>query len=126
MPPCVPSWPGPRTSSLPEVVVQSLRVVLVRPQIAANLGSTARVMRNMGVSELVLVCPEADPRDREARRLSTHGEEILDHCRTVASLDAALESCLLVLGTSARTRGVVRGQSLCTPEEIAPRAATLL
>ena len=55
----------------------SCRVVLVRPQIAANLGATARVMRNMGLSDLVLVAPAADPADRRARRLSTHGEEVL-------------------------------------------------
>ena len=30
------------------------RVVLVRPHIAANLGATARVMRNMGLTDLVL------------------------------------------------------------------------
>ena len=37
------------------------RIVLVRPQIAGNLGATARVMRNMGVFDLVLVEPAADP-----------------------------------------------------------------
>jgi tRNA C32,U32 (ribose-2'-O)-methylase TrmJ len=44
------------------------RVVLVRPHIAANLGATARVMRNMGLSDLVLVDPVADPNDRAARQ----------------------------------------------------------
>ena len=57
------------------------RVVLVRPHIAENLGATARVMRNMGLSDLVLVAPEADPTARQARRLSSHGEAILDQVR---------------------------------------------
>ena len=37
--------------------IQNCRIVLVRPQVAANLGATARVMRNMGLSNLVLVAP---------------------------------------------------------------------
>jgi len=57
-----------------------------RPQFAGNVGSAARVMRNMGLSDLVLVAPEADIDDRQARQLSTHGEEILDCSRTVAEL----------------------------------------
>src|SRR5438132_9494 len=37
------------------------RVVLVRPQFAANIGATARAMRNMGLTDLALVAPPADP-----------------------------------------------------------------
>ncbi len=97
------------------------RVVLVRTRIAANLGATARVMRNMGLSDLVLVDPVADPADRSARRLSTHGEEILDRCRVVRELGEAVADCALVAGTSARTGGLFRRQSAGTPEEIMPR-----
>ena len=45
------------------MALAACRVVLVRPRIAANIGATARVMRNLGYSELVLVAPEADPED---------------------------------------------------------------
>ncbi len=96
------------------------RVVLVRPQIAANLGATARVMRNLGLTDLVLVAPLADPCDRNARQLSTHGEEILDHCRVVADLGEAVADCVLVAGTSARLGGLFRKQSLGTPDEVMP------
>jgi tRNA/rRNA methyltransferase len=102
------------------------RVVLVRPQVAANLGATARVMRNMGLTELVLVAPEADPADPKARQLSTHGEEILRRARTVPDLGAAVGDCVLVAGTSARTGGLFRRQSLGTPDEIMPRVAAAL
>jgi tRNA/rRNA methyltransferase len=102
------------------------RVVLVRPQVAGNLGSTARVMRNMGLSELVLVAPEADPADSRARRLSTHGEEILRQARRAADLGEAVADCLLVVGTSARTGGLVRRQSVAAPEEVMPAVAAVL
>jgi tRNA/rRNA methyltransferase len=97
------------------------RVVLVRPQIATNIGATARAMRNMGVRDLVLVAPSADPADPRARQLSTHGEEILDRCRIVADLAEAVADCVLVAATSARTGGLYRRQSLGTPREIMPR-----
>lgn len=99
------------------------RVVLVEPRIAANLGATARVMRNFGLDDLVLVNPEADPADREARRLSTQGEQILDRARIVADLGEAVADCVLVAGTSARLGGLVRRQSVGTPSEIMPRVA---
>jgi tRNA/rRNA methyltransferase len=107
-------------SGVGDTVLNRTRVVLVRPRIAANLGATARVMRNMGLTELVLVAPAADPADRNARQLSTHGEAILDHCRIVADLAEAVADCVLVVGTSARLGGLFRKQSLGTPDEIMP------
>jgi len=96
------------------------RVVLVRPQVAANLGATARVMRNFGLTDLVLVAPAADPTDVEARRLSTHGEAILDQCRIVPDLAPAVADCVLVAATSARSGGLFRRQSCGPPQEIIP------
>lgn len=101
--------------------LQRVRVVLVRPQVAGNLGATARVMRNFGLDQLVLVAPAADRDDREARKLSTHGEAILDQARIVATLDEAIGDCVFVAGTSARTGGPFRRQSVDTPDQIAPR-----
>jgi tRNA/rRNA methyltransferase len=96
-------------------------VVLVRPTIAANLGATARVMKNMGLSDLVLVDPVAEPSDQNARQLSTHGEEILRRARTVADLGEAVADCVFVAGTSARVGGPFRRQSVGRPDEIMPR-----
>jgi tRNA/rRNA methyltransferase len=98
------------------------RVVLVRPKFAANLGATARVMRNFGLSDLVLVAPEADVNDRNARQLSTHGESILDQARIVPDLISAVTDCLLVAATSARIGKLIRGH-FGLPEEVLPRLA---
>ncbi len=99
------------------------RVVLVRPRFAANVGAVARIMRNMGAAELVLAAPAADPADPEARRLATHGQDLLDRCHIVADLGEAVADCALVAATSARTGGPQRRQSVGTPEEILPRFA---
>src|SRR5437868_13466168 len=95
--------------------LQRCRVVLVQPHIAGNLGATARVMRNMGLSDLVLVAPQADPADREARRQSTQGECILDRARVVEDVAAAVADCAVVAGTSARSGGLGRRQSVGAP-----------
>ncbi len=97
------------------------RVVLVRPRIAANIGAAARVMRNMGLVDLVLVAPEASPNDPEARRLSTHGEDVLERCRKVADIGAAVADCVMIAATSARAGGLTRRQFVGPPDEIAPR-----
>jgi len=95
------------------------RVVLVRPHIAANLGAAARVMRNFGLRDLVLVAPEADPLDAEARKLSTHGEAILHQARIAQTLPEALADCVLAAATSARLGGPYRKHG--APEDVAAR-----
>ena len=98
----------------------SIRVVLLRTQVPGNLGATARVMKNLGFTDLCLVAPEADPGDPRARQQSTHGESILDAARIVPSLADALADCVLVAGASARIGGPVRRQSVGTPRRLAP------
>ena len=109
-----------------ERLLPSCRVVLVRPQVAGNLGATARVMRNFGLCDLWLVDPVAGPGDPQARLLSTHGESILAQACIVPNLGAALADCVLVAGTSARIGGSVRRQSVCTPRQIAPHFVSAL
>src|SRR5262249_40426745 len=106
------------------VAIMSLhncRVVLVGTRIAANLGAVARVMRNLGMEDLALVAPEAEVNDPRRRLLATRAEDILDRARVVPDLGAAVADCVLVVGTSARTGGLFRRQSVGTPEEILPR-----
>ncbi len=110
----------------PSSFLQGCRVVLVRPRIAGNLGATARVMRNLGLTELVLVAPAANPHDRQARRLSTQGQPILDNARIVPELAEAVADCVLVAATSARVGGLCCRQSVGTPEDILPRLVEVL
>ena len=102
-------------------MLHSCRVVLVRPEVAGNIGATARVMRNFGISDLALVAPVADPHCKEARQRSTQGEAILDACRIVPDLKTALAECVFVAGTSARLGGLFRKQSLGPPDAVMPR-----
>jgi tRNA/rRNA methyltransferase len=74
----------------------------------------------MGLDDFVLVQPQADPANPEARKLSTHGEEILRQARVAQSLSEAVPECTLVAATSARTGGLFRRQSMGPPDEIIP------
>ena len=103
------------------------RVVLVRPRIASNIGAVARVMRNLGLTDLVLVAPQADPADPRAERLATrHGRPVLQSARVVADLADAVGDCLMVAGTSALVGGLCRRQSVGSPEEMAPKLVQAL
>jgi tRNA/rRNA methyltransferase len=100
--------------------LRNCRVVLVRPHYAGNIGATARVMHNFGLTQLVLVDPITNPTDDEAKRLSTHGEFILHSARTVPSIEEAVAECALVAATSARSAGVFRGTSSRLLRQVAP------
>lgn len=103
------------------------RVVLVRTKTASNLGAVARAMRNMGLRDLVLVSPEANPADPRAALLATHhAEPLLRSARIVGSLDEAVADCPLVAATSALTAGLYREQTSGPPEDILPRLVRVL
>jgi len=102
------------------------RVVLVRPEVAGNIGATARAMHNFGLTDLALVAPVADPLSAAARQRSTQGEFILHQARRVATLDEALADCGLVAGTSAQVGGPFRRQSVGPPDEVMPEIVAAL
>lgn len=102
------------------------RVVLVRPEVAANIGATARAMRNFGLRQLVLVDPVADHLDLQARRLSTHGEAILDTANVVPDLPSAVTDCVYVAATSARVGGLYRDDDRDRPDAVFPRIVEML
>jgi tRNA (cytidine32/uridine32-2'-O)-methyltransferase len=82
-----------------------IRIVLIGTQHPGNIGSAARAMKTMGLSNLVLVAPRRFP-DPEASALAAGAEDILLQARVVGSLDQALEGCTYALGTTARDRAI--------------------
>src|SRR5436190_1586512 len=97
------------------------RIVLVRPEVAGNIGATARLMRNFRQTDLVLVAPVADPTSHEARQRSTHGETILRSARIVETVADAVGDCAAIAGTSARTGGPIRSAHFGAPDNIIPK-----
>jgi|APSaa5957512493_1039668.scaffolds.fasta_scaffold00491_7 tRNA (cytidine32/uridine32-2'-O)-methyltransferase len=91
-------------------------VVLVNTSHPGNIGAAARAMKNMGLTNLVLVQPEDFPSGVAVGRAVSAGD-LLDNARVVSSLEEAVEGCGLVIGTSARSRTIP--WPMLTPEETA-------
>ncbi len=86
-------------------MLDRIRVVLVNTSHPGNIGGAARAMKNMGLSQLVLVQPESFPHGDAVARASG-ATDILDAARVVDTLEEALIGCSVVLGTSARDRRI--------------------
>lgn len=81
----------------------SIRIVLVDTSHPGNIGASARAMKNMGLSSLVLVRPQSHP-DSEARARASAAADVLAEARVETTTNAAIADCGLVFGTSARAR----------------------
>jgi tRNA/rRNA methyltransferase len=84
-------------------LLQSCRVVLVRPSHPGNIGAAARAMRVMGLTDLRLVAPQRYPAP-EARWMAAHAVEVLERAQVHASLAEALAGCEAAFALSARPR----------------------
>nr|WP_211829375.1 tRNA (cytosine(32)/uridine(32)-2'-O)-methyltransferase TrmJ [Kistimonas asteriae] len=85
--------------------LDNVRIVLVNTSHPGNIGSAARAMKTMGLSQLVLVEPKAFPAP-EAVTLSSGATDILDNAMVCATLEEAVADCGLIIGASARVRGI--------------------
>lgn len=80
-----------------------VRVVLVRPELPANIGACARVVRNTGLSGLDLVEP-GDWRTVECWRTAWGAQEVLEQARTFDALQPALAGASYVAALAGRPR----------------------
>ena len=102
-----------------------IRVVLVRPRRGGNVGAVARVMKNMGLGELVLVAPRTRV-GKVGERMAAHARDVLLAHRVVPDLASALRGCHLVVGTVGRPvidRAEPRGAREIAAEVAAESAA---
>ena len=84
-------------------MLSNIRIVLVQTYHPGNIGSSARAMKTMGLTDLALVNPRCYP-DPEASRLAAGAEDVVDQARVFTSLTEAVSDCTQVVGASARLR----------------------
>lgn len=84
-------------------MLQNVRIVLVETSHTGNMGSVARAMKTMGLTNLWLVNPLVKP-DSQAIALAAGASDVIGEAKIVDTLDEALAGCSLVIGTSARSR----------------------
>lgn len=100
-------------------MLANIRIVLIQTSHPGNIGSTARAMKTMGLTDLVLVAPKEFPHPK-ADEMSSNAVDILANAVVVQTLDEAIADCGLVVGTSSRTRNIP--WPLLTPREFAEKA----
>ncbi|MHA1708402.1 MAG: RNA methyltransferase [Candidatus Baldrarchaeia archaeon] len=79
----------------------NIKIVLVRPEIEENIGFVARVMKNFGFRDLLIVSPKTII-GSGARRTAMHAIDILMNAKIIDNLHNALNDVEMVIGTSAR------------------------
>jgi tRNA/rRNA methyltransferase len=104
-------------------VLQRVRVVLTRPSHPGNVGSAARAMKTMGLTQLVLVQPRQLP-DAQAEALASGALDVLQSARVVESLAEALTGTIGAVALTARRRELAaeplwaRGAAALAVEEL--------
>ncbi len=83
--------------------LRNIRVVLHEPQDPVNIGGTVRVMKNMGLDDLVLVRPmRYDPEKLE--RIAHNTRDLAGRIRHVDELHDALSDCVAVYAFAGKHR----------------------
>ena len=101
-------------------------VILVRPQLAVNIGTAARAMANFRLADLRLVAPKAgwppSPEHRATAEAAASGAAgLLDAARVFPTVEAAVADLNVVWATTARERG--QGKPILLPAEAMRDAA---
>lgn len=91
-----------------------ISIVLIGSENAGNIGAVARVMKNFGLSNLILINPLADPQSNTAFGFAMHAKDVLQNAEiysipSISSndmyhqyLDEKLKSFNVVIGTTAK------------------------
>ena len=80
----------------------NLKVILVEPKGALNVGSIARLCANFEVNELRIVSPKCDIFSLETKKMALKGQKFLDKCEIFNNLEEAIFDCDLVLASSGK------------------------
>ncbi|HIQ15534.1 MAG TPA: RNA methyltransferase [Leucothrix sp.] len=97
-------------------MLKNIRVVLVRTYHPGNIGSAARAMKTMGLTNLVLVNPLDFPSD-EATKMAASADDVLKSAILCNSVYDAVKDCTVVIASTARSRDYDLPE--LTPEESA-------
>ena len=84
--------------------LDNIRIVLVRTYHPGNIGSAARSMKTMGLTDLALVSPKDYPSDG-AEKMAAGATDVLANASVHDSITDAIKDCTAVIASTARPRG---------------------
>ncbi len=104
------SDPRPKTmaAGLEEEPIPSPPLILVRPQLADNIGMVARAMANFGLDDLRLVDPRDGWPNEKARAAASGANYIIDDTSAYPTLREAISDLHHVYATTARQRDLAK------------------
>lgn len=82
--------------------------VLVRPQMAENIGAAARGMWNFGLDRMRVVAPRDGWPSSKAVAMASGAGRLLDHAGHFATVAEAVTDCSFVYATTARPREITK------------------
>ncbi len=82
----------------------NIRIILFEPREPGNIGSVARVVKGMGLSQLYLVNPVPFQNVDAAWYMAHGAKDVLENCRVVPELKDALVGVKYLVGTTHRRR----------------------
>jgi tRNA/rRNA methyltransferase len=92
-------------------------VILVRPQLGANIGACARAMLNFGLTDLRLVAPRDGWPNPDAGPSASGADVVLAEARVFVTVAAAIADLHFVYATTLRNRALTR--PVVTPAQAA-------
>jgi tRNA/rRNA methyltransferase len=99
-------------------------VILVRPQLAENIGTTARAMLNCGLGDLRLVAPREDWLAPRAIAAASGADSVLKDARSFDSTETAVADLHRLYATTGRNRFMVK--PVVTPHRAAEELHDLI
>ena len=84
--------------------LDNIRVILFEPREPGNIGSAARALKGMGLSQLYLVNPIPFLEAKPTWYMAHGATDVIENCCIVETLDDALEGVQFVVGTTHRRR----------------------
>lgn len=97
-------------------------IILVKPQLAENMGTAARAMFNCGLTDMRLVKPKQDWLSEKARGASSGASRVLEAARIFDTTEEAIADLEFVAATTARPRDTIK--AVWTPNHAAGEMAT--
>ena len=85
--------------------LENVRVVLVEPDHPGNIGGACRALKTMGLSALHVIKPKRFP-DPQAEWRAAGAQDVLDAVQVHETLEAVIDDCHCVIGTSTRSRSI--------------------
>ncbi|MDC0092977.1 RNA methyltransferase [Alphaproteobacteria bacterium] len=79
-------------------------IILSKPQLGENIGSTARAMKNFGIEKLRLISPRDGWPNQSAYAISAGADNVLNDIEVFNTLEQGTQDISLLIATTARKR----------------------